>query len=230
MFIVEGDKMVEELFLSDFSIKQVYINKSTYRESKKNYSPGRRSLEWIEIGAEEMQKISGHPTPPPILALVDFPQYSLDELQWPVLALDNVQDPGNMGTLIRIADWFNFKTLVCSKGSVHWHNPKVIQSSMGSFLRIPVLELDLLEFLSRSGKIIYGASLKGSSLYQENLENMELLVLGNESKGISPQIESIIDRFIHIPGRGNAESLNVAIAGGIICSERSRQLESKGSF
>ena len=227
LFLVEGEKMVDELFLSNFIIRQVYINKGISIDSKKNYSNLNKNLEWIELSSEDMQKISSHPTAPSIIALVQIPKYTEDNLKWPVLVLDDVQDPGNLGTLIRIADWFDFKTVVCSKGSVLWHNPKVIQSSMGSFLRIPVLELDLFEFLSHTTRKIFGANLNGHSIYSENLEEMDILILGNESRGISHKIESLIHQAISIPGRGKAESLNVAIAGGIICSERSRQIDQK---
>lgn len=229
LFMVEGEKMVEELFLSNFNIRQVYINNGVNSDSLKNKTKLNKIVEWVELGPEEMKKISFHPNPPSIMALVQFPMYNdennINKIKYPALVLDDIQDPGNLGTLIRIADWFNFKTLITSKGSALWHNPKVIQASMGSFLRIPVLEWDIEEFLTLSNKIVYGARVKGISIYQEKLREMDILVLGNESKGISAKVENLINRFISIPSRGMAESLNVAIAGGIICSERSRQME-----
>lgn len=215
--------MVSELILSNLSIRQVYVNKDISEESMELFSKGLKNTEMVSLGRDTMQKISMHSTAPSVIALVEIPDYGFLEMQGPVLVLDEIQDPGNLGTLIRIADWFHFGGIFCSKGTVSWHNPKVIQSSMGSFIRIPIREGDIREYLSTCKRRIYGASLTGGSIYQENISDLEILVLGNESKGISEDVQSYIQNLIRIPGFGQAESLNVAVAGGIICSEFIRQ-------
>ncbi len=227
LFLVEGEKIVSELLSSDWLIESIFIIKGLSSDFIVNNLGIYKNIEMIEVNASEMEKISIHPTPPSVLALVRLPSevdsHFLETLQYPILGLEDVQDAGNLGTIIRIADWFGFKTIITSFSTASWHNPKVIQASMGSFLRIPVIQTDLKFFLERTSKIIFGAQLHGLPIYETPLHKLDILVLGNESKGISMEINSLITHSISIPSFGKAESLNVAVAGGIICAEWNRQ-------
>ena len=223
LFIVEGEKMVIELIQSNFIIKAIYINTLQTSVNFKKKFEFREIMDWIEVSTNDLQKITFHSSAPSMIALVELPKNNDDKLGWPILVLEDIQDPGNLGTLIRIADWFNFKAIVTSPSSVSWHNPKVIQSSMGSFLRIPVLEKELVPFLQGTKKPLFTADLSGKSIFETNLTEMELVIFGNESRGISKSIYDLVTKSISIPGYGIAESLNIAVAAGIICAEKSRQ-------
>jgi TrmH family RNA methyltransferase len=135
------------------------------------------------------------------------------------IALDEIQDPGNMGTIIRLADWFNVKTIICSPNSADVFNPKVVQASMGSLFRVNIIYQDLNEFITSKKVPVYGAFLEGESVYTKKLSPKGILILGNEGKGISPEIEKLVTQKIKIPRFGQAESLNVSIATGILLSE-----------
>ena len=139
-----------------------------------------------------------------------------------ILVLDGLQDPGNMGAIIRTADWFNIDEIVCSKETVDVYNSKVVQSSMGSIFRIPVSYKNLNEYLSSSALPIYGALLEGTNIYDQSLGRKGIIVIGNEGNGISNEILELIQHPINIPRIGKAESLNASVAAGIILSEFSR--------
>lgn len=140
-----------------------------------------------------------------------------------LIALDNVQDPGNMGTIIRIADWFGISAVVASPDSVEFYNPKVVQASMGSLFRVQLRQARLEELLERAGAPVYGALLEGKSIYEEPFSMNGILLLGNESKGLSPGLGRYITHPVTIPRLGTAESLNVAVASAVICSEMRRK-------
>ena len=214
LFIVEGVKQIEELLLSNFTIKTIYATQDW--ESK---NLGNTHL--VSITADELKKISALQTPNQVLALVEEPspkKLLVPTNKW-VLALDGIQDPGNMGTLIRIADWFGIDTILASPDSVDCFNPKVIQSTMGSFTRVCVFyePLDLL--FSSTQLPIYGALLSGQSVFENAHYEKGILLIGNESKGIQPTLQQSITRAISIPRIGNAESLNAAVAAGILLSK-----------
>lgn len=165
-------------------------------------------------------------TPQGILATVKIPQQSAIDLaslknQY-TLVVDDVQDPGNLGTIIRTADWFGIKQIICSLHTVEAYNPKTVQATMGSLARVKVIYTDLADFFEKCDLKVYGAVLGGNSIYEEHWEKEGLLMLGNEGHGISSDLEKYIDQPITIPKIGNGESLNVAISAAIICSELGR--------
>ncbi len=208
LFIIEGEKMLNEAKTSGFEIVSVY-----YKD---------------DIGDEEMERISALSSPSPVLAVLK--QKKANSLPIPgkgtlSLALDGVRDPGNFGTIIRIADWFGIDNIYASTDSVELYNPKVIQASMGSVFRKDVhyVNLEWLVNKIKGSMPIYGTLLNGNSIYETKLTTSGLIVMGNESNGISPEIEKSVDKRILIPpypieSKGS-ESLNVATATAIVCSE-----------
>lgn len=203
LFTVEGEKMVREAEQSDFVVRAVWRKE--------------------DIGEEAMSRISQFSTPSPVLALVEKPGNVKPEGDF-ALALDAVRDPGNLGTIIRIADWFGVRTVYMSADTVEAFNPKVIQSSMGSIFRIRLITCDIPE-LCRSFKVrglpVYGTLLDGQNIYSQELEARGLIVMGNESNGISPAVRAELDHGLLIPQApgGGAESLNVAVATAVTLSE-----------
>jgi TrmH family RNA methyltransferase len=229
LFIAEGQKIITEIFKSDYKINSIIFNLSKTEPSE---FPGIKTFTCTD---DEMKKISNLKNPSPVLALVNLPEKKLnifelkDEL---CIAVEDIQDPGNLGTLIRICDWFGIKNLVCSKNSADIFNPKTIQATMGSFVRVNVFYEDfnlfLSEYKSKIKNPIYGTFLDGENIYKTELPKYALLVLGNEGHGISKQTKTFIDRKLFIPPfdkYGNhAESLNISVAAGIVCSEFRRRL------
>nr|WP_317047849.1 RNA methyltransferase [Pedobacter chinensis] len=170
-----------------------------------------------------MEKISTLQTPQGFLALIYLPKnkkinHKALKNQF-TLVLDGVQDPGNMGTIIRTADWFGFNKIICSEDTVEAFNPKTVQATMGSLARIDVYYENLNSFLAQSNLPVFGALLDGESIYKTNWGNEGLVILGNEGKGISEEIIKKINKPITIPRVGEAESLNVAVSAAIFCSE-----------
>ncbi len=212
LFIVEGEKIVRE-FLSDWSESIVCICAT---ETDIDFNG-----EIYSIDERVLKDLSSLKTPNKYLAVVRKPHFKNVMNQF-VLAVDGVQDPGNMGTILRTADWFNVDKVVCSKETVDIYNSKVIQSSMGSIFRIPVEYVNLAEFIETSTIPTYGALLEGENIYKMNCSKPAVIVVGNEGKGISDEIVNRIEHKLHIPAFGGAESLNVSIATGIILSEFSR--------
>ena len=138
--------------------------------------------------------------------------------QW-TLMLDDIQDPGNFGTIIRIADWFGIKNIICSNGTADLYNPKVIQSTMGSFTHVNIFYKDLKSFLQNNVIAVYGAVLNGTNIFSVNKNKEGIVLIGNEGKGINKELQQFINQPVTIPKIGNAESLNAAIATGIIISQ-----------
>lgn len=165
-----------------------------------------------------IKEIGSLKTPHKFLAVVKKPTLKQNNVDF-VLALDGIQDPGNFGTIIRTADWFDVDLIVCSKGTVDQFNPKVVQSSMGSLFRVPIIYENLESYFAKTKLPIYGALLEGKNLYEENLPKKAILIMGNEGSGISDDTQKLIQHKIHIPKFGGAESLNVSIATGILLSE-----------
>lgn len=225
-FIAEGPKIILELLNSDLLIEFLFATEEFYNDNKAYLQHVENKLEIIS--KKELQKISYLKTPNLALAIVKYPQVIIDEteiLSKVSLALDTIQDPGNFGTIIRLADWFGINYIFCSHNTVDLYNPKVIQSTMGSFIRTKIIYTDLELFLKSIYKIsdftIYGAALNKTNLYNTKLTNKGIIVMGNESNGISENIKKYINQFISIPsyGKSQTESLNVAIATAIICAE-----------
>jgi TrmH family RNA methyltransferase len=231
-FIAEGTKIVPELLASGIEVLQVYAGEWFF--SAHHISNG---TECIEIRPAELERISALSTPNEVLAVCRIPGYKLEKEKLAkklTLVLDDIRDPGNLGTIIRIADWFGIENIVCSDGSADAFNPKVVQSTMGSIARIKIHYTDLTEFIRQSRANselpVYGALLEGRNIYSENLLKEGLIVIGNESKGISESVQKMITHKVSIPsfsyfkpGGGEAESLNAAVATAIICSEFRRR-------
>jgi len=175
---------------------------------------------------KDIEKISTLKTPQEVIGLVKIPIWATlnyNSLKQKFsLVLDNIQDPGNMGTIIRTADWFGITDIVCSEDTVDVYNPKVVQATMGSLARVNVHYVSLEQVLPQIGLPVFGAMLDGENIYNSNFDTEGLLVMGNEGNGISPAIERLITTKITIPRAGKAESLNVAIATAILCSEIKR--------
>jgi len=213
VFIVEGDKMVTELiqFWKD-QIDFICTSDLSFEFDGNLFVTDEKTI----------KEISSLTTPNKFLAVVKKPTVAVKKSNL-ILALDGIQDPGNFGTIIRTADWFGVDLIVCSKGTVDMLNPKVVQSSMGSLFRIPVIYEDLPRYLSNSELPVYGALLEGENVYQEHLSEKAIIVMGNEGAGISTEVQNLIQHKLHIPLFGGAESLNVAIATGVLLSEFRRK-------
>ena len=218
LFIAEGPKLVKELLEADAaSVKEVYGLKDWMEE---NHELLNKTVA-TEISEIELEKISQLTTPNKVVAIVQ--QYEVGEAiitkDQITLVLDNVQDPGNLGTIIRIADWFGITQIVCSPDSADMYNPKVVQSTMGSIARVKVYYTDLEEWLGSQKDItIYAASLNGEDVTTMEKIKEGIIIFGNESKGISLELLNLANVKITIPKKGKAESLNVAVAAGIILS------------
>ena len=214
VFIVEGPKLVAELLDSDWIIEKIY---ATVEWADKQTDP---SLNIQIVEAFELEKMTQLQKPNQVIALVEKKLYRapLEFKEKFTLVLDGVQDPGNMGTIIRTADWFGCTQVIVSEDSANLYNPKVIQSTMGSFLRVRVAAVEIADVLKEANLPVYGALLEGSSLYQTKFTMEGFLVIGNESKGIRPEIISMVTQAVSIPKFGAAESLNAAVASGIILS------------
>ncbi len=213
LFIVEGEKMVQEAI--DFfghSIEFLCVTKS----SKINVPTS--SFEIALATEEELKSISSLKNPNNSLVVLKIPAKKTIDTNFRI-ALDGIQDPGNMGTILRLADWFNVKEIICSKETVDIYNPKVVQASMGAIFRINVVYCDLVEYLSKTKEPIYGALLEGENIYKKTIAPHGILVLGNEGNGISQKVIDHIKEPITIPRFGQAESLNVSVATGILLSE-----------
>lgn len=233
-FIVEGAKSVEEFIFSPYKVLQVYTTPSALAKLAKIPD----NIKLYEITDEEFRKISALNTPQGVLAVVGIPEDSLQDLKVGkisdtdfrgqfVLALDEVQDPGNLGTIIRIADWFGIRHIVCSKGTADVYNPKTVQASMGSLSRVSVRYTDLCEFIEQANISVFGAVLDGESIYETDFQAEGIVVLGNEGNGIGEALRSKIQFPVTIPRFGGAESLNVGVSAAIFCSEMARQKSRK---
>ena len=217
-FIAEGPKLVNELLVAgNCKLVQLYGLKGWIEE---NASTNEQS-EIMEVSPDELEKISQLTTPNQVLAVVEKVKWKDEpEVKGAIsLVLDTIQDPGNMGTIIRLADWFGVKNIFCSMDSADIYNPKVVQSSMGSISRVRVEYTDILSFLKTyAGVRIYAAVLEGSDITKMEKINEGIIVIGNESKGINEEILKLANVKITIPGKGKAESLNAGVATGIILS------------
>ncbi len=222
-FIIEGDKLVKELLNSHYDIENIYAVK----EWAETLDIVPNNI--IEISAKELNRISLLKTPNKVLAVADIKthEYNLKDISKGLsIVIDNIQDPGNLGTIMRTANWFGIKNIFCSLNSVDVFNPKVVQATMGAIFRINVHYIDIANFIKQTTKYklpIYGTYLEGENIYQQKLTQNGIIVFGNEGTGISDNINSLINRKIHIPSFANAsESLNIAGAVAIVCSEFKR--------
>jgi TrmH family RNA methyltransferase len=229
-FIVEGEKLCDEFIHANFSIRQIYLLDSKRVKYEVLLSKISKKIEILPLKQDELVKISAMTTAPDVIMLVDMPEEKdakellMLEKEELILMLDGIKDPGNLGTIVRIADWFGIKKLICSDDCVELYNPKVVQATMGSLLRVQVAYGNLPELIaSKSGLNIYGALLNGDNVYSMEQKMQGVLLMGSESHGISEALMPYISHPISIPSFGGAESLNVAIATAILCSEAKRR-------
>lgn len=229
LFLVEGLKIVKELLIHQpSSCEELYLvnNLDTSTSAELNSFQNKQF-----ISENELKQISALKTPPGVLAIVKYPAISAPELTRDIsLALDKIQDPGNLGTIIRIADWFGVKNIVCSEDTVDCYNPKVVQSTMGAIFRSRIYYTDLKNIIqeNRSHVTSYATSLSGENVYETTLNKPAIILMGNESNGLSDGLIQLAEKKIKIPsfaqGDMGSESLNVSVATGIICSEFRRRL------
>ncbi|MCX2431083.1 TrmH family RNA methyltransferase [Pedobacter sp. GR22-10] len=219
LFLVEGIKSIKEFISSDYRIDTIYYIGEQYQHLPK--LPANINL--FEVNNAELSKISTLQTPQGFLALVKIPETKTatqkDLKNKFTLILDGIQDPGNMGTIIRTADWFGFENIICSMDTVEAYNPKTVQATMGSLARVNLFYEDLPVLLANNDIPVFGALLEGNSIYKTNWGQEGLVVLGNEGKGISADVIKKINYPVTIPRIGAAESLNVAVSAAIFCTE-----------
>ena len=225
VFLAEGPKLVGDL-LGHFPCRFLAATPSWFQEH-----PGIDASELVEVSQEDLSRASLLKTPQQVLAIFEQPQYTLDpEAVRSSLchALDDVQDPGNLGTIIRLADWFGIEHIICSQNTVDVYNPKTIQATMGGIARVKVHYTSLPDFIRSLGDTpVFGTFLDGKNMYEQPLSANGLIVMGNEGNGIGKEVATLINRKLYIPnypaGQETSESLNVAIATAVICAEFRRQ-------
>ena len=232
LFVAEGHKVVDDLL----ALRPAMLIVAT-----KEWLQGKHlneRTEVIEVTEEELRKVSFLQHPQQVLAIFEqdsqnaFNATEVDVTKLS-LALDGVQDPGNLGTIIRIADWFGITHIYCSQETADVYNPKVVQATMGSIARVSVRYGDLQALIDNlpEGTPVYGTLLDGENIYQQELDNKGIIIMGNEGKGISPTLAKKVNKRLLIPnfpeGRATADSLNVAIATAITCSEFRRATSHK---
>ncbi len=233
VFVAEGHKLVGDL-LDVFECKYLAATSEWLSANAAWVDCQRRSgVEVDEVTDEELKRASFQETPQQVLAVFKQLTYEVDVNEVArkqlCLVLDDVQNPGNLGTIVRLADWFGIEHIFCSKGCADIYNPKTVQATMGGIARVQVHEADLPELLSRLDKDIpvYGTFLDGENIYGKELENRGLIVMGNEGKGVSKEVAAFVTERLYIPnypeGRETSESLNVAIATAIVCAEFRRR-------
>ena len=216
LFVAEGVKTINELLASNFKINQIFTINSFKIDA---------NLETI-ITDVELKKISFLASPNTALALFKIPEPEQIDTNQLIVALDNVRDPGNLGTIIRLCDWFGIRDLVCNLETVDCYNPKVIQATMGSVSRVNITYLDLKTFIKNSESKSFGTFIEGENIYNKQLPEKGILILGNEANGIAEDIENLVSEKITIPRFGNiqaTESLNVATATAVLLSEFKRK-------
>ena len=226
VFIAENGKLVGDL-LGHFSCKLLVATSEWLNEH-----PRVKADEVIEVTREELSRVSLLKTPQEVLAVFKQPCYEFQQdviKESLCLALDDVQDPGNLGTIIRVADWFGIEHIFCSHGTVEAFNPKTVQATMGALARVKLHYCDLPALIvSLKDVPVFGTFLDGDNMYQEELAGNGLIVMGNEGNGVSQEVSKLINRRLYIPNypqeRETSESLNVAVATSIICAEFRRRM------
>ena len=217
LFIAEGVKVIQELLDSNFVLEHLYVTESIFESLNNEFK--------TVITASELKKISCLSTPNNCLALFVIPETEKPTASGLIVALDAVRDPGNLGTIIRLCDWFGVEQLWCNEQTVDLYNPKVVQATMGSLARVKVHYLDLEKEIQKTNLPVFGTFMDGENIYQTTLPSEGILILGNEANGISGAIEKLVTSRLAIPRFGNlqkTESLNVATATAIFLSEFKR--------
>ena len=224
-FLVEGDKLVRELLTSNFKVDAIYGMKGWHPEA--SGADRGSKIPFTEISESDLAKISTHESPNQVVAIAEIPAVEIRNLQSAirnlVVVCDHLNDPGNAGTIIRTADWFGIETVIFSENSVDVYNPKVVSSAKGSLFRVNCLYADLKAlFEANKDKKVYGTFMEGGSIYKTELQQNAFIVIGNEANGINDDLLPYIADKVSIPAFGKAESLNAAMAAGIIMSEFKR--------
>ncbi|WCP69491.1 RNA methyltransferase [Vibrio tubiashii] len=219
LFLVQGEKNVLELANSALTVKQVFATP----EFLADYHAELSGFDCIEASLDELTKASTLVSNNAAIAVVEIPSVDTPKAQGLMIALDGVSDPGNLGTIIRVADWYGIKHIVASADCADPYNPKTISATMGSFGRVTVSQLDLPSYLEQSNLPVYGAFLEGESVHKTEFAAEGILLMGSESHGIREQAAKFVTDKITIPAFGGAESLNVAMATGIILDNLRRQ-------
>jgi RNA methyltransferase, TrmH family len=229
LFVAEGRKLVFDLIESQLSLREIFCTQGIIAELIK-VNPNQIT----ELKKGEMERISSLKSTPEIIALFEIPKadFNWDEIKNDLcIVLDSIQDPGNLGTIVRLADWFSIKNIICSEDCADLYNPKTVQATMGAIARVNVQYLSLKDFLFEVVKLripVYGTFLEGENLFSTELTSNGIVVMGNEGSGISNEIEAFISKKIKIPSypamNSGSESLNVAVAASIVCAEFRRRV------
>lgn len=212
LFVVEGVKTIKELLKSDLILHTLYTTETFNIDT----------INEVLISALDLKRISFLTTPNTALAVFRIPEFKDIDTSGLIVALDDIRDPGNLGTIIRLCDWFGVKELLCSKATVDCFNPKVIQATMGSITRVNISYVDLVAFIKKTKSPVLGAFMDGENIYKTVLPKDGILVMGNEANGVSKTIEDLVTHKISIPRYGAlqaTESLNVATATAVLLSE-----------
>ena len=213
LFVLEGHKSVTEALNHYPELIEFLVSSDDSNMLTENH---------YFLAESEINEISGLSSGAQWLAVVKKPKIQSINKQH-IVVIDGIQDPGNLGTIIRSCDWFGMTEIICSKDTVDCYNRKTVQATMGSIFRVKVEYVDLKRYLESYHHPIYGALMEGENIFKSEVQNKGALVFGNEGNGIREDIQKLITHPIHIPGKGNAESLNVAIAAGIVISEFSKR-------
>lgn len=225
-FVAEGHKLVGDL-LGHFPCRLLVATRAWL-----DRNPDVEAMEIIEVNQEELTRASLLKTPQEVLAVFEQPEYSIQPEvveRSLCLALDDVQDPGNLGTIIRLADWFGIEHIFCSLGTVDVYNPKTVQATMGALARVKLHYVDLPSIIASMPSVpIYGTFLDGNNIYAETLSANGLIIMGNEGKGVSLEVAKLVNKRLYVPNypseRVTSESLNVAVATAVVCAEFRRRL------
>ncbi len=217
LYIVEGEKIVNELIQNFPELIRLIVCKGSFAEKSLELKAIRKEFVF-QANTEEMERISTLNTASTVLAVVEKFQTKAIDASKSLLLLDGIQDPGNLGTIIRTADWFGIDQILCSPTTVELYNSKTLQATMGSFMRVNVQYEDLKPFLIENQEKVYAALMDGIPYQQISKENVEIIILGNEGNGISQALIPLLKNQITIKGKGKAESLNVGVACGILLS------------
>lgn len=212
LFLVQGEKNTLELLGSSMTVRTIFATDEFISQHKNRLN----NFDVVSCSEAELSKASTLTSNNAAIAIVETPQIKQLSEQNIILALDNISDPGNLGTIIRLADWYGIKDIVCNSQCADPYNPKTIAATMGSFTRVNVLQTELADFIKQAELPVYGAFLNGNNVHKQVFEDKLILVMGNESHGISDKLAELVTNPITIPQFGQAESLNVAMATGII--------------
>lgn len=214
LFVAEGVKLVDEFIHSHFEIHQIYATNEFQSSINPQYL--------TNVSSQELQKLSQLTTPQTVVGIFKIPEITLPTQNGLQVVLDAIQDPGNLGTIIRLCDWFGVSQVICSSDTVDCYNPKVVQATMGSLSRVPIIYTDIESFLKITSLPVYCSLLEGDNLYEQKLPKDAVLVMGNEANGIRKSVQDLTNYKLLIPRfnqNSQAESLNVAMATAVFLSE-----------